>query len=124
MVLGKQADDKRKAALKRNRDFRDIGRRKQFIDKLNAKRQEVAGALAKLPFEHPELPSDYADRFFAREAPRDDEPTIDEIKETILTLEARIAEQRTLLKKLEDEAEAERQAEATRTAQATHDRGA
>lgn len=119
ILLGKQADDKRKAALKRNRDFRDIGRRKQFIDKLNAKRQETAGILAKLPFEHPELSSDYADGFFAREAPRDDEPTIDEVKESILTLESRIAEQRALLKKLEDEAEAERQAEAARLAQAT-----
>lgn len=119
IILGKQADDRRKAALKRNRDFRDIGRRKQFIDKVNAKRQEAAGALAKLPFEHHGLSSDYADGFFARETPRDDEPTIDEVKETILTLEARLAEQRALLKKLEDEAEAERQAEAARATQAT-----
>lgn len=119
MIAGKQADDKRKAALKRNRDFRDIGRRKQFIDKLNAKRQEAAGVLAKLPFEHPHLASNYADGFFARETPRDDEPTIDEVKETILTLEARLVEHRAQLKKLEDEAEAERQAEVARLAQAT-----
>ncbi len=119
MLLGKQAQERREAAATRNRHFRTIGRRKQFVDKLNAKRQETAGALAKLPFEHPELPSDYADGFFAREAARDDEPTIDEVKEAIVTLETRLAEQQALLKKLEDEAEAERQAEAARLARAT-----
>ena len=67
----------------------------------------------------PHLASNYADGFFAREAPRDDEPTIDEVKETILTLEARLVEHRAQLERLEDEAEAERQAEAARLAQAT-----
>ena len=73
-------DDQRKAAQKKNRDFRDVGRRKQFIDKVNAKRQEASGALARLPFERPDLPADFVDGFFLSEAPRDEEPTIDEVK--------------------------------------------
>jgi hypothetical protein len=117
ILLGEQADDKRKAAQKKNRDFRDVGRRKQFIDKVNAARKEAAGALAKLPFEHPGLPSGYAEGFFLHDAPRDDEPTIDEVKSTIADLEGKLGEQKTLLETLEKEAEAERQADLERQAQ-------
>jgi hypothetical protein len=37
-VVGKSAEALRTAARKRNRDFRDVGTRKQFIDKVNATR--------------------------------------------------------------------------------------
>jgi DNA repair exonuclease SbcCD ATPase subunit len=116
--MGEQADEKRKAAQKKNRDFRDVGKRKQFIDKLNAARQEVAGALAKLPFEHPGLPSGYAEGFFLRDIAQDEEPTIDEVKSTIEELEGKLVAQKALLETLEKEAEAQRQAEAQKQAQA------
>jgi hypothetical protein len=118
LQLGEQADEKRRAAQKRNRDFRDIGQRKQFIDKLNAARQEVAGALAKLPFEHPGLPSGYAEGFFLRDITRDEEPTIDEVKSAIEQLEGQLAEQKGLLETLEKAAAAEREAEAQKQARA------
>lgn len=116
--MGELADEKRRLAQKRNRDFRDIGQRKQFIDKLNAARQEVAGALAKLPFEHPGLPSGYAEGFFLRDVARDEEPTIDEVKSAIEQLEGQLAEQKGLLETLEKAAAAEREAEAQKQARA------
>lgn len=116
--MGELADEKRKTAQKKNRDFRDVGKRKQFVDKLNAARQEAAGALAKLPFEHPGLPSGYAEGFFLRDMAQDEEPTIDEVKSSIEDLEGKLLGQKALLEKLEKEAEAEKQAEAARQAQA------
>jgi len=75
------------------------------------------GGLAKLPFQNPLLPSDFADAFFYSEPPRDEEATIDEVKSSIEDLEAQLAEQRTLLAQLEEEAAAEAQAEQERLAQ-------
>jgi hypothetical protein len=114
---GRSAQQVRTTAQKRNRDFRDIGTRKQFIDKVNAARKEAYGGLAKLPFQNPLLPSDFADAFFYLEPPRDEEETIDQVKASIEDLEAQLVEQRTLLAKLEEEAAAEAQAEQERLQQ-------
>jgi hypothetical protein len=76
------------------------------------------GALAKLPFEHPGLPSGYAEGFFLRDMAQDEEPTMDEVKSSIEDLEGKLLGQKALLEKLEKEAEAEKQAEAARQAQA------
>lgn len=69
--------DQAEAALQladaRIREFRDVGERRQWVDRLNAARKEVHGALAKLPHEHPELSSDFADQFFLSEPGRDDD---------------------------------------------------
>lgn len=113
-AAGKSAADLRSAAEKKNRDFRDIGERKQFIDKVNGSRKEAHGALGKLPFQNPALPQGFADAFFYSEAPRDEEETLDEVKASIEELEAQLAERRTLLKKLEDDAVNEAKAEADR----------
>lgn len=118
ILLGEQADEKRKTAQKQNRDFRDIGRRKQFIDKLNAARQEVAGGLAKLPFEHPGLAAGYAEGFFLRDVSPEEEPTIDQVKSAIEELEEKIKAQKVLLDKLEKDAAAEREAAAQKQARA------
>ena len=114
---GKDAAQLRKNAQATHRDFRDVGHRKQFIDKVNAARKEAHGGLAKLPFENPALPGDFADGFFYKEAPREEEETIDEVKTSIVELTAQLEERQALLKKLEEEAEAEAVAEKERIAQ-------
>lgn len=114
---GLAAQQTRTAAQKRNRDFRDIGTRKQFIDKVNAARKEAYGGLAKLPFQNPALPSDFVDDFFYIEPPRDEEETIDQVKASIEELEAQLVEKKTLLAELEAQAAAEAQAEQERLAQ-------
>jgi hypothetical protein len=115
---GRSAQQMRAAAQKRNRDFRDIATRKQFIDRVNAERKEVYGALGKLPFQNPALPRDFADAFFYSDPPRDEEETIDEVKTSIEELEALLAERRALLTTLEEAAAAEARAEQERQAQA------
>jgi hypothetical protein len=72
----------------------------------------VAGALAKLPFQDPTLPQDFADGFFLSDPPRDEEETIDDVKESIAALEVELAEEKSRLAKMELEA-----AEAAKTAQ-------
>ena len=87
-----------------NRSFRDVGARKQFIDKLNAERQETEGALAKLPFQDPSLPQDFAGYFFMREPPRDEEETIEDVRASIKSLKAQLAEEEARLVDMEREA--------------------
>jgi hypothetical protein len=118
IAVGQAAQQTRTAAQKRNRDFRDIGTRKQFIDKVNAARKELYGGLAKLPFQNPALPSNFADDFFYTEPPRDEEETIDQVKASIEELEAQLVERQALLAELEEQAAAEAQAEQERLAQA------
>ncbi|MBK9266572.1 MAG: hypothetical protein IPM54_43140 [Polyangiaceae bacterium] len=118
VAAGEAARDEREKAQAANRHFRTVGQRKQFIDKLNATRKEAHGGLAKLTFEHPNLPQDFADGFFYSEPVRDDEETIDEVKASIEDLEVKLEERRVLLKKLEEEAENEIKAEQERQARA------
>lgn len=116
-VVGKSAEALRIAARNRNRDFRDVGTRKQFIDKVNATRKETHGILARMPFENPALPQDFARGFFYTDAPRSEEETIDEVKTSIEELEAQLVERNAQLKTLEEEALAEANAEAERAEQ-------
>jgi hypothetical protein len=109
-AAGKGAEALRNSAQKRNRDFRDVGMRKQFIDKVNATRQESHGGLGKLPFLNPALPQNFAQTFFYSDPPRDDEETIDEVKTSIEALEAELATRRADLAKLEEEAAIEARA--------------
>ncbi|TKD12433.1 hypothetical protein [Polyangium fumosum] len=118
VAAGEDAENQRKSAQSSNRNFRDVGHRKQFIDKVNAARKEAHGGLAKLPFEHPALPRDFAEGFFYSEPPRDEEETIDEVKTSIAELTAQLEERQALLKKLEEEAEAEARADEERLAKA------
>lgn len=115
-AAGKNAADLKAAALQKNRDFRDVGMRKQFIDKVNAKRREAYGGLGKLAFEHADLPPYFGDLFFYSEAPSEEEETIDEVKASIEDLEARLTERKTLLAKLEEEAAQAAKAESERKA--------
>ncbi len=108
--VGKSAEALRNAARKRNRDFRDVGTRKQFIDKVNATRKETHGVLGKMPFENPALPQDFAGAFFFSEAPRGEDETIDEVRTSIEDLNAQLVERNALLATLEAEALAEEKA--------------
>lgn len=117
VAAGKYAEELRKKAQSRNRDFRDIGARKQFIDKVNAARKEAYGGLAKLPYQNPTLPQNFGDGFFSTEAPREEEETIDEVKTSIEELTAELEGRKALLQKLEEEAAAEARAAEERLAQ-------
>lgn len=99
------AVDARREARKQYRYFRDVGPRQQWLDRMNAARKELYGALAKLPFEHAGLPSDYADRFFLSAPDRDDDEAeaepqtaeeqravVEERREELAAAEARLAE--------------------------------
>ena len=108
--MGKSTEALRNATRKRNRDFRDVGTRKQFIDKANATRKETHGLLGKLPFENPALPQDFAGAFFFSEAPRGEDETIDEVRTAIDDLNAQLVERHAQLTTLEAEALAEEKA--------------
>lgn len=111
----------RSAAESDRRQFRDIGERKLFIDKVNATLKQVHGELGKLQHEVVGLPNDFADRFFRSDSSRSDadeaeEPTIEsmtakieELGEELKASQAQLAELQA--KKIEEEkAAAEREA--------------
>lgn len=106
------------AATQKNRQFRDVGTRRQFVDKLNAARKGTHGALAKLPFQLPNLPSDFEDRFFRTEsAPADDGvETIDDVRDSIKEMEAELAQKKATLAQMEADEAAAAQAAADRKA--------
>jgi len=97
-----------KAAAEGERDqFRDFGERKKFIDKLNGCRKETHGALAKLPHEDSSLPTNFADKFFRREARAEqgdeEEVTITSVKASIVEIQKELAARHKLLADLEAE---------------------
>lgn len=116
-----KAVEQQTAASQKNRAFRDVGMRRQFVDKLNATRKEAHGALAKLPFEKPNLASDFADRFFRSEpaAAEEEAETIEDVKAAIAELEAELAQRKAQLATMEAEAAAAAQAAADRKAKET-----
>jgi hypothetical protein len=113
IVAADKAVDLQKAAAQKNREFRDVGARKQLVDKVNARRKETYGALAKLPFEHPSLAADFADRFFRVEpAVDDEEETIEDVKAAVVDLEAELSQRKAQLATMEAEAAAAAKADA------------
>ncbi|EYF03887.1 hypothetical protein [Chondromyces apiculatus] len=105
----------RDAALHAKREFRDVGERQEWLDRLNAARKEVYGQLSKLPHQHKELPSDFAERFFLVDQRRDgeEEDTVESVqselelqRQAVLELEARLLEVQAA------EAEAQQEADA------------
>jgi predicted RNase H-like nuclease (RuvC/YqgF family) len=124
LEAGSAAEQARLDARQASRKFRDFGERQQWLDRLNAARKEVHGALAKLPHERPSLPSDFASQFFLSTQDRDDRPSDDETPETPEALREHIASLRKTIEDAEarlaeveaEEAEARKAAEA-RTAE-------
>lgn len=113
---GQQASKARTDAQQKNREFRDLGARKQFIDKVNAARRVAFGGLSKAPLEDPKLPSDYADWFFFGEAPAEVEETIEDVKAAITALKVELEAREKQLQEMEAEAAAAAQIEADRQA--------
>lgn len=102
-----EAKDARKAHATLEQEhtyFREAGDRKKFFDTLNAERQEMYGELAKLPYLHPGLPSDFASYFFLRAPEKKEAATIESVQDAIANLERQLADQRELLADLEAEA--------------------
>jgi hypothetical protein len=103
-----EAKDARKAHATLEQEqtyFREVGDRKKFFDTLNAERKEMYGEIAKLPFLHLGLPSDFASFFFLRAPEKKEEAaTIESVQETIANLERQLADQKELLADLEAEA--------------------
>lgn len=115
---GEDASKARTDAHQANRQFRDVGARKQFIDKLNGLRRETDGALSKLAHDDPTLPNDYADRFWRTEPASEEEETIDDVKAEIAALETRTAELNKKVTQMEADAAAAAEIEAQRKANA------
>lgn len=99
--------------------FRDLGARKQFIDRVNATRKTTHGELAKLAIEQPGLWSSFADRFFRRANVKADEaPTIASLTAEIAELAEAIEEKQELLAELQKEADEAAKAEEAQKAAA------
>ena len=106
--VGNKASEARAKARSVNRDFRDIGARKQFIDEVNASRKEVDGALAKLPFQNPTLPQDFNEIFWmVGEQFSEDEETIDDVQAAIDDLNEQLAKRMAQHAQMKQDAQAE-----------------
>jgi len=112
VTRGEEASRARTTAAQKNREFRDVGTRKQFIDRVNGARELAHGDLSRAPFVDPTLPSDYADRFWLGEPPADDEESIDDVKAAITELKAKLEARGEQLVKMEAEAALAAQSEA------------
>ena len=91
----------RDGALHAKREFRDVGERQAWLDRLNAARKDVYGQLSKLPHEHKDLPPNFAERFFLVDQRREteEEDTVESVqaelelnRQAVLELEARLVE--------------------------------
>lgn len=93
-------------AKQHNREFRDVGARRQFVDELNAARTGAHGELAQQPYLTPGLPGDFADHFFPAD-PEAEEPEEDTVESVTKRMAQRDADQgadRILLQQLKDAA--------------------
>ncbi|EYF03463.1 hypothetical protein [Chondromyces apiculatus] len=100
-----------------NREFRDVGARRRWIDRLNGARKEVHGALARLPHEMPHLPADFADRFFLTEeesgADDDEDDSVEDLQAELAAAQEAVVEvERRLAEAVTAEAAAQAEAEA------------
>ena len=98
------------------KELRSDGARLALVEKTNATRKAVCGALAKLPHELPGLPSDFASQFF-RHRPSSENgpepvPTIEDVTARLAELEEETAEKQALLAELKATAAAEAKAAA------------
>jgi chromosome segregation ATPase len=107
LAEGSAAAAGKKSAERQRDEFRDLGARKRFIDRVNAARKEAYGSLSTLPHKHTGLPSSFADQFFRRDTTAgevDEEPTIEEIEQEVASLRAQLEERERLLDQLKEAA--------------------
>lgn len=98
------------------KELRSDGALRALIEKTNATRKAVCGALAKLPHEQVGLPPDFASQFFRRGPASEDgperAPTIEEVTARLAELAEETAEKQALLAELQAKAEEEAKAAA------------
>lgn len=95
-----KAAETRVQAEQAEKEFREVGDRKTFIDEVNAARKETYGVLATLPHKHPGLPSRFADQFFKRYRPRREAPDLESVEASIEKLKKELAAQEKLREEL------------------------
>ncbi|AKT40748.1 hypothetical protein [Chondromyces crocatus] len=86
----------REEARQQNRIFRDVGERYQWVERVNAARKVLYGALSQLPHQQTALPSDFADQFFLKDLKRKSDEE-EEAEETVASMLATIQAQRDAL---------------------------
>jgi hypothetical protein len=98
------------------KEFRRDGALRALVEKTNATRKAVCGALAKLPHEQTGLPSDFASQFFRRGPVSQNGPeqptTIEEVTAKLAELAEETAENQALLAELKAQAAEEAKAKA------------
>ena len=123
VAAGQQAENAKEDVARQRRELRDIGPRRQLIDRLNAVRKEVHGALARLPHEHLHLPTNFADQFFRRDHSRPEREddsgveTVESARAHLEALRADVVATEERIAELLAEAEAEEQAARARAKQ-------
>jgi hypothetical protein len=63
-------------ADQRQKQFREVGERREYFDKVNAARKSLYGELSSLPHKVTGLPSGFADQFFRRDKGDADDATM------------------------------------------------
>lgn len=95
-----KAEKKKEDTAQERKDFREVGDRKKFIDRVNAARKEAYGVLSTLPHKHVGLPLNFADQFFKRDRSKDEEEvTLEALEQEIVEMQAEL----TAKQKLRDE---------------------
>ena len=98
------------------KELRSDGALRVLVEKTNATRKAVCGALAKLPHEQTGLPSDFASQFFRRGPVSQNGPeqptTIEEVTAKLAELAEETAENQALLAELKAQAAEEAKAKA------------
>lgn len=91
------------------KELRNDGARSALVEKTNATRKAVCGALAKLPHEQTGLPPNFASQFFRRGPASDNSPdrapTIEEVAAKLAELADETAENQALLAELQAKTE-------------------
>jgi hypothetical protein len=111
----------KKNAEQQRSAFREVGERKDFIDRANAARKEAYGVLSTIPHKNIGLPLSFADQFFRRDRAKTGEHvTLPALEAKVVDLEAELAETKALrdaMKAAEEKAAQEAaEAEAAREA--------
>lgn len=81
VLLSKEIAEQKKS------EFREVGERRAFVERVNAARKEAYGILSTLPHKHVGLPLNFADQFFRRDrAKPEEEVTLPALEEEISQL--------------------------------------
>jgi multidrug efflux pump subunit AcrA (membrane-fusion protein) len=92
-----KAEKKREDTTRERTDFREVGDRKKFIDRVNSARKEAYGILSTLPHKHTGLPSNFADQFFKRDRSKvEEDVTLEALEQEIAEMQSELAAKQKL----------------------------